>query len=254
MNPLDYRCIILPELRRLPSAVERRRVWAQVNRRGARPRSFARWCGVVTLSAIVLLALPVAAFAATRISSGRINLVIVLAIGTVPWILPLLFKRARLRQPARAYLRVAGIPICVRCGYDTTGVSSARCPECGDDLDRQMLDAMLVAEPSQLEPLRRAALQRVVDSAIDPLRALSFEELRSRAPLRESRDVAYEERRHCLVEVHIECGDDAIAERVVVMGTAIDHPPGSPVPLVVTGAFVRVSATHASGSDDAAQA
>jgi hypothetical protein len=40
--------------------------------------------------------------------------------------------RRRIRQSLRQQLRLLGIPLCEKCGYDLRGsIESARCPECG---------------------------------------------------------------------------------------------------------------------------
>ncbi|MCB9838143.1 MAG: hypothetical protein H6813_02290 [Phycisphaeraceae bacterium] len=46
----------------------------------------------------------------------------------------LAFHSRESRKPLRRYLRMEGVPICVACGYDTTGIGQAMCPECGASL------------------------------------------------------------------------------------------------------------------------
>ena len=41
------------------------------------------------------------------------------------------YWRHRYRRFLRARLNAAGIPICMKCGYDLTGNESGVCPECG---------------------------------------------------------------------------------------------------------------------------
>jgi hypothetical protein len=39
--------------------------------------------------------------------------------------------RNRFRQHLREILVQLGVPVCLDCGYDLTGLDSSRCPECG---------------------------------------------------------------------------------------------------------------------------
>ncbi len=41
------------------------------------------------------------------------------------------YWRHRYRRFLRKRLNAAGIPICIKCGYDLTGNESGACPECG---------------------------------------------------------------------------------------------------------------------------
>jgi hypothetical protein len=56
--------------------------------------------------------------------------VIVVPVGLII-LLPILGRQA-VRRSLRHSLNVAGIPTCVDCGYDLTGHTSERCPECGE--------------------------------------------------------------------------------------------------------------------------
>lgn len=50
------------------------------------------------------------------------------AIGGVPFRL----HRRDVQRSVRAQIRALGIPLCLHCGYNLTGIESARCPECGN--------------------------------------------------------------------------------------------------------------------------
>ena len=47
--------------------------------------------------------------------------------------------RTRVRKSLRRLLLEDGIPICLKCGYDIRGLSTPRCPECGEEFDPALL-------------------------------------------------------------------------------------------------------------------
>jgi hypothetical protein len=46
-------------------------------------------------------------------------------------------RRDRLQRAVRKRMAEVGLPICVACGYDLTGATSDRCPECGSVVTRE---------------------------------------------------------------------------------------------------------------------
>jgi len=78
-------------------------------------------------------------FAGKRMAGGRIegasNLLLMLLggllFGCLVSYLPILWFSKRIRHSLRQQLRDAGIPVCIHCGYQLTGLPEARCPECG---------------------------------------------------------------------------------------------------------------------------
>lgn len=51
------------------------------------------------------------------------------------------FWREPMRLVVRENLQAAGVPICLKCGYDLRGQEIARCPECGEAFDERLLCA-----------------------------------------------------------------------------------------------------------------
>jgi hypothetical protein len=44
------------------------------------------------------------------------------------------FQNSAMRREMRIELRHQGVPICVNCGYDITGIEVLTCPECGSPI------------------------------------------------------------------------------------------------------------------------
>jgi hypothetical protein len=60
-----------------------------------------------------------------------VNLGSALLLFTFAYGVPFVWRR-RIRQSLREQLRLLGIPVCDKCGYDLRGsIEAARCPECG---------------------------------------------------------------------------------------------------------------------------
>jgi uncharacterized paraquat-inducible protein A len=57
-----------------------------------------------------------------------------LAVAAVVWAIQRLWYKP-LRDQIRRELIERGIPVCLRCGYNLTGLSEPRCPECGTSFD-----------------------------------------------------------------------------------------------------------------------
>ena len=58
-----------------------------------------------------------------------------LAVAAVVWAIQRLWYKP-LRDQVRRELIARGIPVCLRCGYNLTGLSEPRCPECGEPFVR----------------------------------------------------------------------------------------------------------------------
>lgn len=57
----------------------------------------------------------------------------------VPWFsFDLLWRKARTRELWKL-LRERRVPICLHCGYDLRGLTEAKCPECGNPFEPEIL-------------------------------------------------------------------------------------------------------------------
>ena len=61
------------------------------------------------------------------------------SIGCAAWI-ALTVLSGKIRKSLRRQLLEAGVPICLKCGYDIRGLSTPRCPECGGEFDPALLE------------------------------------------------------------------------------------------------------------------
>lgn len=114
---------LYPELDAFPS---RKLAWRALER-SHRPIYLA----ALTVG-LILVCLCLAAWSLVLDMLGRpLTAVLMLPVCCVLWVAIRLSVRERVRRLLRAELVRLGKPICVGCGYDITGVSEPRCPECG---------------------------------------------------------------------------------------------------------------------------
>ena len=69
-------------------------------------------------------------FAGRPVAAGACAFAVIVTGGIVGglYVVP----RKQIRRELRVCLREQGIRICISCGYDLRGLSSANCPECGE--------------------------------------------------------------------------------------------------------------------------
>jgi hypothetical protein len=64
------------------------------------------------------------------------SVAILIVVPIVTGLLPLIVHRRAFRRSVREQIRAIGIPLCLHCGYNLTGIDSERCPECGKPAER----------------------------------------------------------------------------------------------------------------------
>ena len=72
-----------------------------------------------------------------------------LFLGLVFGCLVLRLSRKAVRRRLRGLIVEAGIPICIKCGYDLRGQVESRCPECGSSFDAGLVNPAAQAAESQ---------------------------------------------------------------------------------------------------------
>ncbi len=122
---------LFPELQRLETPQERRELLTAVERRTV--GLFKRIAFLVVLGAVAGLVCSVALIALARwlpiprYARGPVTGAIV---GAASIFAVHIFWRRPLQREIRRELNQRGVPVCVRCGYDLTGLTQRRCPEC----------------------------------------------------------------------------------------------------------------------------
>ena len=124
---------LFPELEQCRSADERAAAWKSAQRRINAHRPY--WIvffilligGLMFPFVLPMLGVPVERRGLLR---GINLLVVILLSGGVS-----LMFRSKIRRWLREYLATIGIPVCVNCGYNLTGLTEARCPECGQPFE-----------------------------------------------------------------------------------------------------------------------
>ena len=124
------------ELARVESPQLRKEIWLKAS---ARLQTWPR-AGIVVVVLIDLLFFVVAPLSLTLQNWNRDrNSAMFYAgfgiLGTCVAVLPFLFRRRTMRLALREQLRAHGIPACLHCGYNLTGIAGNRCPECGKTAD-----------------------------------------------------------------------------------------------------------------------
>jgi len=61
---------------------------------------------------------------------------------------PLWLSKKATRRKLRRMMVEAGVPICLKCGYDLRGQVTPRCPECGTPFDEKLLRKRTNRQPS----------------------------------------------------------------------------------------------------------
>ncbi len=69
------------------------------------------------------------------------NFLLAIPFPVIAWAVRSSFRsRNEVRRELRELLREQGIPICIPCGYNLTGIQSPRCPECGEAFGTKLGD------------------------------------------------------------------------------------------------------------------
>lgn len=121
-----------PELARFPTEAEVREVrskWYRMMYR--RPGFWVALIGYAVLAALVLAAIFIALRRWVQVPPAVVGAVVGSVVGGTCIIAVTGIYRHRFRRFLRRELLARGVPICLYCGYDLTGNTSRRCPECG---------------------------------------------------------------------------------------------------------------------------
>ena len=118
-----------PDLTRIESASARRTLW----RSAFRPvsDSWAYRASIILPYTGCLFALLVG----PRIVDIWIVVVVAAFLMTLSYPAALWPVRRRITHNLRRILNERGLPTCLKCGYDLTGIESGVCPECGTKID-----------------------------------------------------------------------------------------------------------------------
>lgn len=126
---------LYPELALFPSRNARRDADGKMARLMLTSPVF--WTCMLTLPFIDVFLITRATPFISRIFTGKVaQLLVGLALGLTlalgaATLCMIVARRNRIRRMLRECLREQGIPICITCGYDLTGLASKVCPECG---------------------------------------------------------------------------------------------------------------------------
>lgn len=135
MNPLwPIYLRWFPELARFADRADQKLRFEQAYRHVSRTHGFGAYAWVATGVAVVV----VVVFLRSWLPSTRLEFLLALmgafaGGAALKWIGLWLF-RERIRRRLREVLVDRGELICEECGYDTRGLTSRRCPECGAEL------------------------------------------------------------------------------------------------------------------------
>ncbi len=115
----------IAELRLLPRGPARRAAFREAHRELTSMRGGHSWLFI--LLPLCLLAV----FAPNVLCGSRLlsAAVVIVFAASVVFDAP---KLRELRTGVRRQLVLAGIPICIHCGYDLRGIEAPACPECGE--------------------------------------------------------------------------------------------------------------------------
>ena len=120
---------MFPELDRLPTRDARRAAVARAKREVG--KQWLYWMaavGIIAADVCIVLSLP--ALGVPIASSGTVRGLLMAASMLGLWLLGWSFRKT-IRRALWRILVEHGIPCCTACGYDLTGNTSGRCPECG---------------------------------------------------------------------------------------------------------------------------
>lgn len=125
------------ELDAIKSPQERARIWLEVEKRVERSRFVNPHITFAFVSAIAfgiarplydgLLTGVLGSWLSPRHGAATLGACLVLAV----LLLWGRFLRQEYARALRGLLRERGIPVCMACGYNLTGITEPRCPECG---------------------------------------------------------------------------------------------------------------------------
>lgn len=139
-----------PELSLFPSVEERKRAVEAIER-GMTPRTW-RACLGFAWAVILFLSIPMGVgwlvslvlLPSLGAWAGRIALMI--GLGGYVLIVYVMIRR-EMPKALRLQLLEAGVPVCLKCGYDLKAqFSSGRCPECGKELSPRVAEILAARE------------------------------------------------------------------------------------------------------------
>lgn len=124
------------DLARLPDFEAKRRAWQQISRSARRYFENLWWPtllngAVFAASAMILILLAHTLPALSFLGEPKIGGVFAAATVALANLPIVLAQRHQYQQLLREKLNEWGYATCTHCGYDLTGVTSRKCPECG---------------------------------------------------------------------------------------------------------------------------
>ena len=129
----DHRLLVdLPEYDLFPSEEARTAAVKEIDEDIERSSRF--WISIVTVVATLIVTSIIARIILhqfTSLGSGWISLMVFPAVILIGYLLVVWIWRRGVARSLRGKLVEAGVPVCLRCGYDLRGTTEPRCPECG---------------------------------------------------------------------------------------------------------------------------
>ena len=128
---------LLPELALFPSGKAGRAAWRQAYRAAYKNWAIYLWIALVCLFFVYFF--PVLCSLIPGPESLRVGL-IGAAVGAAFYFGLVVFCKRPIQRSLRKQLIELGIPVCTECGYELRGQVEPRCPECGVEFDKTLLE------------------------------------------------------------------------------------------------------------------
>ncbi len=129
----DQRLLVdLPEYDLFPSEEARNAAVKEIDEGLEQSSRF--WISIVIVVVTLIAASIVARVILNRLTSlgsGWISLIVIPAAILIGYVFVVWIWRLGVARSLRGKLVEAGVPVCLRCGYDLRGTPEPRCPECG---------------------------------------------------------------------------------------------------------------------------